>query len=93
VAAALSAARNGAKVMLLEQYGFLGGLVTAALCGGLEGVPMRTDPYFSFAVPESCPGLPADILNPRQTGKTPRIMTRRRRRWRLGRGQRVQPPQ
>lgn len=31
VAAALSAARNGAKVMLLEQYGFLGGLVTAAL--------------------------------------------------------------
>lgn len=31
VAAALSAAKNGVKVMLLEKYGFLGGLVTAAL--------------------------------------------------------------
>jgi hypothetical protein len=31
VAAALSAAKNGARVMLLEKYGFLGGLVTAAL--------------------------------------------------------------
>jgi len=31
VAAAVSAARNGAKVMLVERYGFLGGLVTAAL--------------------------------------------------------------
>jgi hypothetical protein len=31
VAAAVSAARNGAKVMLLEKYGFLGGLVTSAL--------------------------------------------------------------
>jgi flavin-dependent dehydrogenase len=31
VAAAVCAARNGAKVMLLEKYGFLGGLVTSAL--------------------------------------------------------------
>jgi hypothetical protein len=31
VAAAVSAARNGAEVMLLERYGFLGGLVTSAL--------------------------------------------------------------
>ena len=31
VAAAISAARHGVKVMLLEKYGFLGGLVTAAL--------------------------------------------------------------
>ena len=31
VAAAISAAKNGVKVMLLEKYGFLGGLVTAAL--------------------------------------------------------------
>jgi phosphoenolpyruvate carboxykinase (ATP) len=46
-------------------------LVTAALSGGLEGVPMRADPYFSFAVPESCPGIPAEILNPRQTWQNP----------------------
>lgn len=31
VAAALSASRNGARVLLLEKYGFLGGLVTAGL--------------------------------------------------------------
>ncbi len=31
VAAALSAAKNGIRVLLLERYGFLGGLVTAAL--------------------------------------------------------------
>jgi hypothetical protein len=31
VAAAISAARKGVKVMLLEKYGFLGGLVTTAL--------------------------------------------------------------
>jgi ribulose 1,5-bisphosphate synthetase/thiazole synthase len=31
VAAALSAARNGTKVLLIEKYGFLGGLVTASL--------------------------------------------------------------
>lgn len=31
VAAAASAAKNGANVMLLEKYGFLGGLATAAL--------------------------------------------------------------
>jgi phosphoenolpyruvate carboxykinase (ATP) len=42
-------------------------LVTAALHGELEGVPMRADPYFGFAVPESCPGVPAEILNPGQT--------------------------
>ena len=31
VAAAISAAKNGVRVLLLEKYGFLGGLVTAAL--------------------------------------------------------------
>jgi hypothetical protein len=31
VAAAIAAARNGASVMLIEKYGFLGGLATAAL--------------------------------------------------------------
>ena len=31
VSAAISAAKTGSKVLLLEKYGFLGGLVTAAL--------------------------------------------------------------
>ena len=46
-------------------------LVHAALRGDLEVVPMRIDPYFGFEVPEGCPGVPAEILNPRQTWKDP----------------------
>ena len=46
---------------------FTRAMVTAALRGELEGVPMRTDPYFGLAVPESCPGVPSEVLDPRQT--------------------------
>jgi phosphoenolpyruvate carboxykinase (ATP) len=46
-------------------------LVHAALQGELEGVPMRVDPYFGFAVPAECPGVPSAILNPRLTWKDP----------------------
>jgi phosphoenolpyruvate carboxykinase (ATP) len=28
---------------------------------------MRKDPYFGFDVPEECPGVPATLLNPRNT--------------------------
>ena len=34
--AAIAAARNGAKVILLEQYGFLGGMATIALVGPIS---------------------------------------------------------
>ena len=47
------------------------GLVHTALRGDLEGVPMRKDPYFGFEVPELCPGVSTEILNPRQTWKNP----------------------
>jgi phosphoenolpyruvate carboxykinase (ATP) len=30
-------------------------------------VPTRVDPVFGLHVPESVPGVPAEILNPRQT--------------------------
>ncbi|MDM5339155.1 FAD-dependent oxidoreductase [Fictibacillus enclensis] len=33
IAAALGAARNGARVVLIERYGFLGGTATASLVG------------------------------------------------------------
>jgi hypothetical protein len=36
--AAIAAARNGAKVMLVERYGFLGGTATAAMVGVFCGV-------------------------------------------------------
>jgi len=46
-------------------------LVQAALQGDLETIAMRMDPYFGFEVPEQCPGVPSEILNPRQTWKDP----------------------
>ncbi len=42
-------------------------MVTAALTGALSEVPMRTDPVFGFAVPERCPGVPSEVLNPKTT--------------------------
>jgi phosphoenolpyruvate carboxykinase (ATP) len=41
--------------------------VRAALSGVLESVPTRTDPIFGFEVPTSCPGVPAEVLDPRAT--------------------------
>src|SRR5882724_5773634 len=40
-------------------------LVHAVLDGALERVPMRPDPAFGLAVPEACPGVPRDVLQPR----------------------------
>jgi phosphoenolpyruvate carboxykinase (ATP) len=42
-------------------------VIRAALSGVLDDVEYRTDPVFGFAVPQSCPGIPAEILNPRDT--------------------------
>jgi phosphoenolpyruvate carboxykinase (ATP) len=51
-------------------------LVRAALYGDLDGTPMRVDPYFGFAVPEQCPDVPTEILNPRQTWQDPEAYDR-----------------
>jgi phosphoenolpyruvate carboxykinase (ATP) len=40
-------------------------LVHAALDGTLHGVEFVTEPAFGFSIPVSCPGVPAEILNPR----------------------------
>ena len=42
-------------------------LVSAALTGALDDVPLRTDPNFGLYVPEHCHDVPDDVLNPRQT--------------------------
>ncbi|HUK06534.1 MAG TPA: phosphoenolpyruvate carboxykinase [Stellaceae bacterium] len=42
-------------------------LVRAALAGDLKGVPTRRDPFFGLNVPQSCPGVPPEVLNPRDT--------------------------
>lgn len=72
--------RHGSRVYLVNT-GWTGGplgqgrridlhftraMVRAALSGELAGVPRRVDPVFRFRVPERCPGVPSDILDPRK---------------------------
>jgi phosphoenolpyruvate carboxykinase (ATP) len=42
-------------------------MVRAALSGQLENVAYETDPIFGVSVPTSVPGVPAEILRPRDT--------------------------
>lgn len=42
-------------------------LLNAALDGSLNEVEYREDPVFGVQVPTSCPGVPEEILNPRNT--------------------------
>jgi phosphoenolpyruvate carboxykinase (ATP) len=46
-------------------------MIRAALGGQLEHVRYRTDPGFNLDVPESCPGVPPDVLVPRNTWPDP----------------------
>ncbi|MDA8122699.1 MAG: phosphoenolpyruvate carboxykinase (ATP) [Deltaproteobacteria bacterium] len=42
-------------------------MLEAALSGKLDGVETREDPFFGLRVPTSCPGVPAELLDPRST--------------------------
>jgi phosphoenolpyruvate carboxykinase (ATP) len=42
-------------------------LLRAALAGQLDGVPTQPAPVFGLAVPVSCPGVPGELLRPRDT--------------------------
>jgi phosphoenolpyruvate carboxykinase (ATP) len=42
-------------------------LVQSALDGSLADVPYATDHVFGLAVPQACPGVPAELLHPRET--------------------------
>lgn len=42
-------------------------MVTAALNGSLDGVEFVKDPIFNLNIPTSCPGVPSEILNPKNT--------------------------
>ena len=42
-------------------------IVNAALDGELDDVQTTTDPVFGLSVPVECPGVPAEVLNPRAT--------------------------
>jgi len=42
-------------------------MVRAALNGDLDNVPTELDPIFGLPIPIACPGVPAEVLNPRNT--------------------------
>lgn len=42
-------------------------MVNAAIRGDLEGVEYETDPIFGLRVPQHCPGVPDEVLQPRAT--------------------------
>ncbi len=44
-------------------------MLNAALTGQLDTVKTFTDPIFGLSLPESCEGVPSEILNPRNTWK------------------------
>jgi phosphoenolpyruvate carboxykinase (ATP) len=44
-------------------------MVRAILNGSLANVPTRPDPFFGLGVPQACPGVPAELLQPRNTWK------------------------
>ena len=46
-------------------------IVEAALAGALDEVEYETDPIFGLSIPTSCPGVPSEVLNPRQTWSNP----------------------
>jgi phosphoenolpyruvate carboxykinase (ATP) len=43
------------------------GMITAALEGTLNNIEFDFHPVFGMAVPKECPGVPAEILDPRNT--------------------------
>jgi phosphoenolpyruvate carboxykinase (ATP) len=42
-------------------------MITAALDGELDSVPFINHDVFGIAIPQECPNVPAEILNPRNT--------------------------
>lgn len=42
-------------------------MITAALNGDLNHVEFENHPVFGYAMPKSCPNVPAELLNPRNT--------------------------
>lgn len=46
---------------------FTRAMITAALEGKLYNIEMEQDPIFGLAIPKKVPGIPSEILNPRNT--------------------------
>lgn len=61
------------------KIGYTRAMVHAALDGLLEDVPCRTDPVFGLEVPTAVPGVPSDLLWPRDTWQDPDAYDRQAR--------------
>ncbi|MNQ26776.1 Phosphoenolpyruvate carboxykinase [ATP] [compost metagenome] len=48
-------------------------MITAALNGELDGVDYVNHDVFGIAIPQSCPNVPNEILNPRNTWEDPKL--------------------
>jgi phosphoenolpyruvate carboxykinase (ATP) len=48
---------------------FTRAMVTAAVNGQLAKQEFETEPSFGFSIPKSCPGVPSNLLNPRNSWK------------------------
>jgi phosphoenolpyruvate carboxykinase (ATP) len=46
-------------------------MVNAALSGELAGAPVVREPFFDLAVPKAVPGVPSEVLNPRDAWSDP----------------------
>ena len=53
------------------QLSYTRAMITAALEGALDLVEYHPHPVFGMAIPSSCPGVPGDLLNPRNTWPSP----------------------
>ena len=49
------------------KLGYTRAMITAALEGKLDHVEFEAHPVFGMMMPKDCPGVPAEILNPRNT--------------------------
>jgi phosphoenolpyruvate carboxykinase (ATP) len=49
------------------KLGYTRAMITAALNGALDAVSYKAHPVFGMMIPETCPGVPSEILDPRST--------------------------
>ncbi len=54
-------------------------LLKAALSGDLSAVEYRIDPIFGFEVPQTCPGVPDEVLRPAEGWPSPEVYWQRYR--------------
>jgi len=46
-------------------------MIHAALNNLLDKIPMKKDPFFGLTIPAECPGVPSEVLEPRNTWQNP----------------------